>query len=44
MLAGIRNFIISRLRRLITQPRTSIASALRHFAARPDQALALFTG
>jgi hypothetical protein len=43
VLASLRNLVISLLRRLIRQPRLSIASALRHFAARPNQALALFT-
>jgi hypothetical protein len=44
VLAAMRNFVISLLRRAIREPRTSIASALRHFAARPALALSLFTG
>jgi len=42
-LASLRNFIIGLIRRMITQPRTSIPSILRHFAARPAQALLIFT-
>ena len=43
VLAAIRNFIIGLLRRMIAHPRTSIASAMRHFAASPAQALGVFT-
>ena len=43
VLAAIRNFIIGLLRRMIASPRTSLASAMRHFAASPAQALALFS-
>lgn len=43
VLAAIRNFIIGLLRRMIANPRTSIASAMRHFAASPAHTLALFT-
>ena len=43
VLAAIRNFIIGLLRRMISHPRTSIASAMRHFAASPAQALGVFT-
>lgn len=41
VLAALRNFVLTLLRRIIKRPRTSIASALRYFAARPDQALAV---
>jgi hypothetical protein len=39
----MRNLVISLLRRLIRQPRLSLASAMRHFAARPNLAIAVFT-
>lgn len=44
VLASIRNFIIGLIRRLITSSRTSIPSILRHVAARPAEALAVFIG
>ena len=44
VLASLRNFIIGLLRRLITNVRTSLASALRHFASLPERALSLFIG
>lgn len=44
VLASFRNFIIGLLRCLISCPRTSIAAALRYFAANGKQALAVFTG
>ena len=44
VLASLRNFIIGLLRRLLQGSKTSIASALREFAARPSKALAAFTG
>jgi hypothetical protein len=44
VLASIRNFVIGLLRRSIRQPRTSLASALRYFAAHPNRALAILTG
>jgi hypothetical protein len=43
VLASLRNLVISLLRRLIRQPRLSLASAMRHFAARPNLAIAAFT-
>ncbi len=42
VLACLRNAVIGLLRRLIRQPRQSIASMIRHFAAHPAQALAVF--
>jgi len=44
VLASIRNFTICLFRRLIKDKRTSIASALRNFAAKPEIALSIFTG
>lgn len=44
VLAAMRNFVISLLRRISTRPRTSIATAMRHFAASPALALALIVG
>lgn len=41
VLACLRNLIIGLVRRLVRGTRTSIVAALRHFAARADQALAL---
>ena len=42
LLACLRNAVIGLLRRLIRQPRQSIASMIRHFAAHPALALAVF--
>ena len=42
VLACLRNAVIGLLRRLIRQPRQSIASMIRHFAAHPALALAVF--
>ena len=42
VLACLRNAVIGLLRRLIRQPRQSIASMIRHFAAHPAQALTVF--
>ena len=42
VLACLRNAVIGLLRRLIRQPRQSIASMIRHFAAHPAQVLAVF--
>ena len=44
VLASMRNFIIGLIRRMITSPRLFIPSILRHFAARPAEALAVFIG
>jgi len=44
VLASPRNFIIGLLRRLITDERTSLASALRHFASLPGKAITRFIG
>jgi len=44
VLASLRNFTIGLLRRLITDARTSIASATRYFAALPGKAISLFIG
>lgn len=41
VLASLRNFIIGLVRRIKSQ-RASIASVLRHFAARPAHALSMF--
>ncbi len=42
VLACLRNAVIGLLRRLRHSPRQSIASMIRHFAANPAQALAVF--
>lgn len=44
VLAALRNFAIALLRRLIRNPRKSIASATRDFSAEPDIALSLLLG
>jgi len=44
VLASLRSFIIGLLRRLITDARTSLASALRYFASLPERALSLLIG
>ena len=44
VLASLRNSIIGLCRRMITSPRTSIASVLRFFTARPAEALSVFIG
>lgn len=41
-LATLRNLVIGLIRRLFDTGKTSIASVLRHFAARPRAALNLF--
>ncbi len=44
VLASLRNFAIGLLRPLIRGARTSIAGALRYFAARPRAALSILLG
>jgi hypothetical protein len=45
VMACLRNFVISLIRRLLRSSSTSIASAsaLRHFAARPREAIVALT-